>query len=83
MVTDARAVTGRPWTIYDRSDDLHIKIKGQHPKTGGAHIATVLGEANARLIAAAPDLLDAILYSDDAHWTPAMRAAMLKATGYE
>jgi hypothetical protein len=39
-------------------------------------------DADARLIAAAPDLLDAILYSDDAHWTPAMRAAMLKATGY-
>jgi len=37
-------------------------------------------EANARLIAAAPDLLDAILKSDDAHWTPAMRAAIKKAT---
>lgn len=36
--------------------------------------------ANARLIAAAPDLLDAILKSDDAHWTPAMRAAIAKAT---
>jgi len=37
--------------------------------------------ANARLIAAAPDLLAAILNSDDAHWTPAMRAAIAKATG--
>lgn len=36
--------------------------------------------ANARLIAAAPDLLDAILKSDDAHWTPAMRVAVRKAT---
>lgn len=36
--------------------------------------------ANARLIAAAPDLLAAILNSDDAHWTPAMRAAVTKAT---
>ncbi len=36
-------------------------------------------EANARLIAAAPDLLAAIINSDDAHWTPAMRAAMHKA----
>jgi hypothetical protein len=36
-------------------------------------------EANARLIAAAPDLLAAILNSDDAHWTPAMRAAIQKA----
>lgn len=38
------------------------------------------GEANARLIAAAPDLFAAILKSDDAHWTPAMRAAIKKAT---
>ena len=37
-------------------------------------------DANARLISAAPDLLDAILKSDDAHWTPAMRAAIAKAT---
>jgi hypothetical protein len=35
--------------------------------------------ANARLIAAAPDLLAAIMNSDDAHWTPAMRAAVKKA----
>jgi hypothetical protein len=37
-------------------------------------------EANARLIAAAPDLLASILNSDDAHWTTAMRAAVAKAT---
>lgn len=37
--------------------------------------------ANLRLISAAPDLLAAILNSDDAHWTPAMRAAIKKATG--
>ena len=37
-------------------------------------------EANSHLIAAAPDLLDAILKSDAAHWTPAMRAAIRKAT---
>jgi hypothetical protein len=37
--------------------------------------------ADARLIAAAPDLYAAILNSDDAHWTPAMRAAMAKAEG--
>jgi hypothetical protein len=40
-----------------------------------------LGEANARLVAAAPALLDAIRNSDDAHWTPAMRAAMQQALG--
>lgn len=39
--------------------------------------------ANAVLMAAAPDLLEAILKSDDAHWTPAMRAAIAKATGAE
>lgn len=37
--------------------------------------------ANAVLMAAAPDLLEAILKSDDAHWTPAMRAAIAKAIG--
>jgi hypothetical protein len=37
--------------------------------------------ADANLIDAAPDLLDAIMKSDDAHWTPAMRAAVAKATG--
>jgi hypothetical protein len=37
--------------------------------------------ANAHLIAAAPDLFAAIIYSDDAHWTPAMRAALKKAIG--
>lgn len=37
--------------------------------------------ANAILISAAPDLFDAILKSDDAHWSPAMRAALRKATG--
>ncbi len=36
---------------------------------------------DARLIAAAPDLFEAIINSDDAHWTVAMRAALAKATG--
>jgi hypothetical protein len=38
-------------------------------------------KSNARLIAAAPDLYKAILNSDDAHWTTAMRAAMAKVEG--
>ena len=38
-------------------------------------------EEDARLIAAAPDLLAAILNSDDAHWTPAMRAARPISSG--
>lgn len=29
---------------------------------------------------AAPDMFRAIVMSDDAHWTPAMRSAMAKAT---
>lgn len=37
-------------------------------------------DADARLMAAAPDLLNAILKSDDAYWTPDMRAAIAKAT---
>jgi hypothetical protein len=37
--------------------------------------------ANLRLIAAAPDMYEAIANSDDAHWTPAMRAAIAKAEG--
>ena len=43
--------------------------------------ALIHKEANARLIAAAPDLFSAIINSDDAHWTPAMRAAIAKARG--
>ena len=35
----------------------------------------------ARLFAAAPDLKAAILNSDDAHWTSAMRAAIAKTEG--
>jgi len=38
-------------------------------------------EATAWLVAAARDLYEAIRNSDDAHWTPAMRAAMAKAEG--
>jgi hypothetical protein len=38
-------------------------------------------EARARMMAAAPDLFNAIHQSDDMHWTPAMRAAMRKAVG--
>lgn len=56
------------------------------PADGGSQesgplFGDVRAAANARLIAAAPDLLDAILKSDDAHWTPAMRAAIARATG--
>lgn len=51
-----------------------------YPKTARWHRE---GVANAHLISAAPDLLDAILNSDNAHWTPAMRAAIAKALNAE
>lgn len=41
-------------------------------------ISDEMATANARLIAAAPDLYSAIKNSDDASWTPAMRAAIVK-----
>lgn len=44
-------------------------------------IPAVEAKANARLIAAAPCLYAAIKNSDDAHWTPAMRAALAKVEG--
>lgn len=68
--------TPGPWEIYDTT-------KGQFGVTNKlvGFVCFVESEANARLIAAAPDLLAAILNSDDAHWTPAMRAAIAKATG--
>jgi hypothetical protein len=55
--------TPGPWRIYDASDDCHIKILGTYPKPsriGNAHVADVLGHSNANLIAAAPELLEAL-----------------------
>jgi len=52
--------TPSPWSIYDDSDPLNIKIKGTRPDIGGVHIATVLGEANARAILALPELVKAL-----------------------
>jgi len=80
--------TPGPWTIYDQTDPHHIKIKGQYADIGGAHVADILGEANARLIAAAPDLLAALkafMHADghddfEDEW-PAARAAIAKAEG--
>jgi hypothetical protein len=47
----------------------------------GFQLSAIMSDADAALIIAAPDLLAAIANSDDAHWTPAMRAAMAKAMG--
>ena len=52
-----------------------------YPKMG-----KIVGEANARLIAAAPELLEALEWAvdnphDDAYWISQARAAIAKATG--
>lgn len=52
--------TPGPWLIYDADDDCRIRIKGQMPPHGGAHVAEVVLEANACLIAAAPMMLTAL-----------------------
>lgn len=79
------AHTPGPWLLREGSGNYLWEVvverrAGRSPRVicrpSGDH-----REANARLIAAAPDLLAAIKNSDDAHWTPAMRAAMAKATG--
>ncbi len=86
--------TPGPWTNGGHSDfvwSVHGNVCACGDPHASGHVGYTeceigsqwLGEAvaNARLISAAPDLLDAILKSDDAHWTPAMRAAIRKATG--
>jgi hypothetical protein len=81
--------TPGPWTIEEYGDDetpalvIHKDTQNRvcFMATPGSHGDPAKIEADARLIAAAPDLLKAILMSDDAHWTPAMRAAINKARG--
>jgi hypothetical protein len=77
------------WKVDDVGTDILARIGRQYEviahvfdfvcPTGTLTLLTA--KANARLMAAAPDLLAAILNSDDAHWTPAMRAAIAKAIG--
>lgn len=57
---DPKSHTPGPWSVYDKNDAMHLKIKGHYPGTGGAHVATILGWGNARLIVAAPLLLEAL-----------------------
>lgn len=51
------------------------------PYSDRTPVEHIESHADQRLIAAAPALYDAIRNSDDAHWTPAMRAAMAKVEG--
>lgn len=70
--------TPGPWIVFfaDRDGPNDVLPAGRP-----GHIAlNIQSEADARLIAAAPDLLAAIVNSNDAHWTMAMRAAVAKAT---
>jgi hypothetical protein len=67
--------TPGPWEVHPEGIWFDIFSKD------GAVVSCegIDNEANARLIAAAPDLYAAIINSDDGHWTPAMRAAIAKA----
>ena len=70
-----------PWTYAcDSAGDWQI----HHPLSGGEPLAIVKLEADARLVAAAPDLYeaakDAIYYFDD-HSRARLRAAIAKAEG--
>lgn len=68
--------------VYNWKHIAQIGIdSGEDRANDGTDISPVEAAANAHLIAAAPDLYAAILNSDDAHLTTAMRAAMAKAEG--
>ena len=98
------AHTPGPWAIVDRDDSLVIKTESQAKTKYGASRYACLGgfdrhddkqyaeaKANARLIAAAPDLLDALsvlvelvsfqICGDDHPAIINARAAIAKATG--
>jgi hypothetical protein len=68
------------WAYIPVKNARHDLVCSVYPDTSHGYTRDE-AEADARLIAAAPDLLAAIVNSDDAHWTPAMRAAMAKARG--
>lgn len=56
--------TPGPWTIHDEGDDcLDIRSDGGSPPiaTLGWHVDDTSSQANARLVAAAPDLYEALL----------------------
>lgn len=80
--------TPGPWEHHIGDDYVRVFKEGMHTdeeicEYRGYSKSDPQVRANALLISAAPDLFSAIFNSDDAHWTPAMRAAMCKAVGQE
>ncbi len=82
--------TPGPWEVerHDQDDGSIEYEIWNHSAEHYTRIATVSDKnddanarCNAHVMAAAPELYAAILNSDDAHWTPAMRAALAKARG--
>jgi|SRR5882757_1238535 len=57
---------GLPWIIYDSADPLHQKIKGNHRRIGGMHIADVLGVEQAAYITFAANHHHALVKGLDA-----------------
>lgn len=87
---DVLLVGARTWRVerHDAEDGSISYDIMEHGPGEYRFVAQVTDEYNtgrakedATLMAAAPALYDAIIKSDDAHWTPAMRAAMRMARG--
>ena len=80
--------TKGPWGIMKGDHGLMI-FSGECGRVVAMlarQVTTAEREANARLIAAAPDLLEALEWAvdnphDDAYWISQARAAIAKATG--
>lgn len=56
--------TPGPWEIYDRGEKrrgLRYWLRGVDSEIGGVRIADVVTAANARLIAAAPEMLETLI----------------------
>lgn len=87
--------TPGPWEKVDGTDGITRGIRGRHgPEMvnvinwhGISRATSVTGQANARLIAAAPDLLEFVQEwlgrqgTDENYMTAKARAAIAKATG--
>lgn len=69
---------GEPFLQIMKADGRTIALVSYSDLTPRDHVES---HADARLMAAAWEIFNAIANSDDAHWTTAMRAAMSKARG--